>query len=157
MRTIKTFLMMVSIVFLFEIVCFSPNDVAAQRCDPNRYRMDPKLRKKLGREALTKAMELNARVELMIHQGSDQFEKMNSMLNQSYAEQIKAIGAIEGLVRESCFKDPSMIKGIESMYTEGKPFTMQGAQKIKNGDGPGALESLARAKLAHHRFMIFMY
>ena len=70
MQTIKTFLMMVSVVFLFEIVCFSPNEVAAQRCNPNRYRIDPRIRKKSGREAMNKAMELNARVELMIHQGS---------------------------------------------------------------------------------------
>ena len=83
--------------------------------------------------------------------------KMNKMLLDSYAYQIKAIGALEGLNREACFKDPSIDKGIEMMYGIGKPATEQAAGLAQQRDFAGALERLAAAKLAHHRYMILLY
>jgi len=123
----------------------------------NRYREDPKLRKSRAREALVKAMTLNAQVEMMLIQGSDQAAKMLQMLSQSYGYQVTSIAQLEGVVREATFKDPMMERGILDMYERGKPETMLAQTYIKNGDYPSAVSSLTKAKDCHRRFMALLY
>ena len=123
----------------------------------NRYREDPKLRKSRARDALTRAMTLNAQVELMLHQGSGDINRMVQMLGQSYGYQVTSIAQMEGIVREASFKDPIVERGILDMYERGKPATMVAQTQIKNGDYGAALESLATAKDSHRRFMALLY
>jgi hypothetical protein len=123
----------------------------------NRYREDPKLRKSRAREALTKAMTLNAQVEMMLMQNSDQTAKMIQMLSQSYGYQVTSIAQLEGVVREASFKDPVMERGILDMYERGKPETMLAQTHIKNGDYGAAANSLTNAKASHRRFMVLLY
>src|SRR5258705_3775239 len=95
-----------------------PNEFFATVADARqRYQEDPKLRKSRARQAMTQAMTLNAQVEMMLNQGSDQVDKMVQMLSQSYGYQVTAIGQMEGIVREAKFKDPMMERGILDMYT----------------------------------------
>ena len=122
-----------------------------------RYREDPKLRKSRARDALVKAMNLNAQVEMMLHQNSDQVSQMMQMLSQSYGYQVTAIAQMEGLVREASFKDPMMERGILEMYERGKPPTMQAQSDIKRGDYGSALGGLAAAKQTHRKFMALLY
>lgn len=122
-----------------------------------RYREDPRIRKSKARDALLKAMTLNAQVEIMLNQGSDQVDKMVDMLSQSYGYQVTAIAQLEGVVREASFKDPMMEQGILDMYEHGKPATMMAQSQIKSGDYGSALGSLAGAKLSHQKFMILLY
>jgi hypothetical protein len=129
------------------------NPVFAQE----RYREDPRLRKARARDALLNAMRLNAAVEVMLRQGSDNTGKMLKMLSESYGWQVKSIGQIEGVVREASFKDPTMERGIKDMYDIGKPCTQGAEGDIKNGDYDHALGLLAQAKLAHQRFLVLTY
>lgn len=122
-----------------------------------RYREDPKLRKSRAREALVKAMTLNAQVEMMIHKNSGDVAKMVQMLSQSYGYQVNSIAQLEGVVREASFKDPLMERGILEMYTSGKPPTMQAQSEIKSGDYASALNSLAVSKRTHQKFMTLLY
>jgi hypothetical protein len=122
-----------------------------------RYREDPKIRKSRAREALVKAMSLNAQVEMMLHQSSDQVGKMVQMLAQSYGHQVTAIAQLEGVVREASFKDPLMERGIVDMYERGKPSTMLAQSQIKSGDFGGALQSLKASKDSHRKFMALLY
>lgn len=138
----------------FELL---PPTAIAAACDPNRYRENPQMRKKKSREALSKAMELNAKVEMMIAQGSDNAALMIQMLSQSYGFQITAIGQMEGLEREACFKDAAIEHGIKDMYEIGKPRTQHASSLITAGDFNGALESLAIAKQTHRHFSILLY
>ena len=122
-----------------------------------RYREDPRLRKSRARDALMNAMRLNASVEVMLRQGSEDTGKMIKMLSESYGWQVKSITQIEGVVREASFKDPTMERGIKDMYDIGKPCTQAAEGDIKNGDFDHALGLLAQAKLAHQRFLILTY
>ena len=122
-----------------------------------RYRENPQLRKSKARDALVKAMSLNAQVEMMLNQGSDHVDKMVQMLSQSYGYQVTAIAQVEGIVREAKFKDPMMERGILDMYERGKPPTMEAQTYIKTGDYGSALGSLAGAKQTHRKFMILLY
>jgi hypothetical protein len=122
-----------------------------------RYRENPQLRKSRAREALVKAMTLNAQVEMMLHQNSDQVSQMMQLLSQSYGHQVTAIAQMEGLVREASFKDPIMDRGILEMYEQGKPPTMRAQSDIKRGDYAAALQSLAVAKRTHRKFMQLLY
>jgi hypothetical protein len=124
---------------------------------PKRYREDPRLRKSRARDALLKAMTLNAQVEMMLMQNSDQATKMIDMLRQSYGYQVTSIAQVEGIVREASFKDPTMERGILDMYEHGKPATLIAQTQIKNGDYGGAMASLAGAKQSHQRFMMILY
>jgi len=135
-----------------------PNTFFASVADAQqRYQEDPKLRKSRARQALTQAMTLNAQVEMMLNQGSDQIDKMVQMLSQSYGYQITAIAQVEGIVREAKFKDPMMERGILEMYTSGKPPTMAAQTQVKSGDYGSALGSLAGAKQTHRKFMALLY
>ena len=122
-----------------------------------RYQENPQLRKSKARDALVKAMSLNAQVEMMLNQGSDQVDKMVQMLSQSYGYQVTAIAQVEGIVREAKFKDPMMERGILDMYERGKPPTMEAQTYIKTGDYGSALGSLAGAKQTHRKFMTLLY
>ena len=122
-----------------------------------RYQENPTLRKSKGRDALTKAMTLNAQVAVMLHQGSEQIDDMVRMLGQSYGHQVAAIAQAEGIVREVKFKDPIMERSILEMYEEGKPPTMMAQSQIKGGDYDSALASLAVAKRTHQKFMTVLY
>lgn len=133
------------------------NVVQAASCDPRRYQENPRLRKQKAREALAKAMELNAKVEIMLAQGSQDIGKMTQSLSQSYGYQITAINQMEGLQREACFKDPAIDKGILSMYEVGKPNTDRATSLIRMGDFAAAAEALANAKQAHRRYSILLY
>jgi len=137
---------------------FGPIDFTATVAHAQkRYREDPKLRKSRAREALTKAMMLNAQVEMMIYQNSDQIDNMIKMLSQSYGHQVTAIAQLEGVVREASFKDPMMQRGILDMYERGKPETMLAQTHIKNGNYSAAVNSLKAAKESHRRFMALLY
>ena len=135
-----------------------PNKFFASVADAQqRYQEDPKLRKSRARQALTQAMTLNAQVEMMLNQGSDQIDKMVQMLSQSYGYQVTAIAQVEGIVREAKFKDPMMERGILDMYERGKPPTMQAQSEVKSGDYGSALGSLTTAKQTHRKFMALLY
>lgn len=123
----------------------------------NKYRVDPKIRKGKARQAMMKAMELNAQVEMMIKQGSESAGKMMEMLSQSYGYQVAAIGEAEGLVREAKFKDPVLQQAIKEMYRYGKPGTINAESQIRNGNIHSALGSLAGAKRIHQKFMTLLY
>ena len=129
---------------------------AAVGCGPNTYREDPRVRKQKSQTALFKAMELNAKVAIMMQQGSDQNERMIKMLSDSYGYQIVAITQMEGVVRESCFKDPLIEWAIKNMYEQGKPATLRAESKLRNGD-PDILGELESAKQTHQRFLLVTY
>lgn len=139
--------------FAFVLSEFSLTVAHAQK----RYQENPNLRKSRARDAMNKAMMLNAQVEMMLLQNSPQVGKMVEMLQQSYGHQVTAIAQLEGVVREATFKDPMMERGILDMYEHGKPATLIAQTQIKNGDYGAALGSLAGAKQSHHRFMALLY
>ena len=130
---------------------------APEALSQKRYREDPKLRKSRARDALVKAMTLNAQVEMMLHQNSGDVNRMVQMLSQSYGHQVTSIAQLEGVVREASFKDPLMERGILEMYTSGKPPTLQAQSEIKSGDYGSALNSLAVSKRTHQKFMTLLY
>jgi hypothetical protein len=139
-------------------VGFIPSDFSTTVAHAQkRYRENPQLRKSRARDALVKAMTLNAQVEMLLHQGSDQVSKMLQMLAQSYGHQVTSIAQLEGVVREASFKDPIMERGILDMYERGKPSTMLAQTQIKTGDYGAALQSLKAAKDSHRRFMALLY
>jgi hypothetical protein len=130
---------------------------AAVGCGSNTYRENPRVRKQKSQTALIKAMELNATVVMMVQKGSEEFEKMAQLLSQSYGYQITAIGQMEGLVRESCHKDPTLERGILDMYTKGKPPTEHAAGILRLQSTDGVIESLSVARQTHQQFLLLTY
>ncbi|GEM_PF-5544068 len=118
---------------------------------------EARARKNKAQKALLQAMELNARVEMMIKQGIDERDKMEGWLDQSYGFLAVAINEMEGVNRMAKFKDPMVERGIKDMYNDGKPETMKARGSIAVGAFDDALEHLAKAKLVHQRFLIVTY
>ncbi len=123
----------------------------------NQNSGEARVRKNKAQKALLQAMELNARVEVLIKQGSDDVAQMNRLLDQSYSLQAVAINAMEGVNRMAKFKDPLLERGISDMYGTGKPATLRARSDISAGAFDSALEDLAKAKVAHQRFLIVTY
>ena len=158
-KFLRLTLLILGFILLNSITAPLPPAHAAVGCGPNTYKENPRLRKQKSQTALYKAMELNAKVVMMLQQGSDQYERMVKMLSESYGFQVVSIGQMEGLVRESCFKDPVIERGIKEMYDHGKPNTQAAENLLRMGnmDINTVLSYLAEAKKIHQKFLLLTY
>jgi len=121
------------------------------------YHEDIRMLKSKGREAIFKAMELHARVAVMLTQGSQDVETMYKLLDQSYGCQADSIGMMERITKSSRFKDPVMLKLIQDMYNWGKPGTLGIKAKISNQEWDSALANLEKVRGLHMQVSTMFY
>lgn len=119
-----------------------------------QYQENPRTRKSRGRQAIIKAMELYARVELMLVQGSDDVALMYGMLDKSYGFQQGAGGELAGLNHEAKFKDPTMERLQHEINAFAKPGSLKAKVQIHNHDVEGAIETIRKVQLIHRRVLI---
>jgi hypothetical protein len=110
------------------------------------YRVDPKIRRKVAREHLMSAMQLNATAAAMLQQGSDNLGKIGDMLNKAYGDYVRAIGALEGLNREAKFKDPMVDQAVSLLY-QAKGTTLRAGGAAGEGRPEESLEHLQTARM----------
>ena len=121
------------------------------------YHEDIRMLKNKGRESIFKAMELHAKVAMMITQGSQDVETMKKLLDQSYGFQADSIGMMERINKSLKFKDPIMAKLIKDMYDWGKPGTLVTKSEISNGEFDKALAQLERIRGLHMQVSTMFY
>jgi len=121
------------------------------------YHEDIRMLKSKGRESIFKAMELHAKVAMMITQGSDDVQTMDRLLDQSYGLQADSIGMMERINKSLKFKDPIMVRLIQNMYDWGKPGTLVTKAEISNGEFDKALATLQRVRGLHMQVSTMFY
>ena len=137
--------------------CLDPAADAQIYRPVNRFRWNVKESKKNGQAAIFKAMELHAKVVMMLAQGSDNVAAMQKLLDQSYGQQASAIAMMERLKQAEDFRDPIKERLIQNMYDWGKPGTLSVKAQIDNGEFDSALAQLQRIKGLHTQVSTVFY